>query len=84
MPSINIEEVRNVVGGKFSDGSVCYHTSIHDTIMHDVCENGYRLFVSLKLRYGHVDVSCPIDSAIKSWCMARAEKCIQAVKYLGG
>lgn len=81
-PAIDIEEVRNIVGGE------CCPTSgktISDVFLYDICENGYRLVEKLPLRYGHKNFSCPVDPDLIKWCVMRAQKCLDVVSgYIGG
>lgn len=78
MPCLNIEEIRNIVGGKPSD-----ELDIDEIIRNVICENGYRLFAGLPLRSGHVQVSGDhmtiIDSTVKEWYTERASLCIETV-----
>lgn len=80
MPYLNVEEIRNIVGG--SPPSEC--VTVADTIVHLICENGYRLASELPLRYGHVSVSCKIDEDVIKWCQVRARRCVAAVIGQGG
>lgn len=81
MPRLNVEEIRNIVGGKSSDGG---QPDIDNIVRNVICENGYRLVARLPLRYGHVQTSCKIDNHVIEWCSRRAYYCLQVVEGLGG
>ena len=81
-PAINIEEVRNIVGGECCPVS---KKTMSDVFLYDICENGYRLVEALPLRYGHKNFSCPVDPDLIEWCLVRAQKCLDVVsEYIGG
>lgn len=93
IPLLNIEEVRNIIGGYDPDDPTAENTNLKKAMLYHICENGYRLEYNklkdvsqqLHLRYGHVkNFPCKICNGMLEWCDSRARKCLTAIDKLKG